>query len=145
MTDVVCDASVVLKWFHAEDEPEAQQARILLDAHRQGRIGASILDLTLYELGNVLRASLRWRANDVASQLEDLREMFEPVAPAIAQLRLAAQLAERHRLTFYDAAYAAVARSLDAALATTDTALLDARLGESPSRLVRRLRLDLRP
>lgn len=145
MTDVVCDASIVLKWFHAEDEPEAQEARTLLDSHRQGRIRVSILDLTFYELGNILRASLRWRATHVASQLEDLREMFEPVAPTIAQFRSAAQLAERHRLTFYDAAHAAVARSRDAALATTDTALLDARLGESPSRLVRRLRLDVRP
>jgi predicted nucleic acid-binding protein len=60
-----------------------------------------------------------------------------PAATATAEeLRLAAELAERHDLTLYDAAYAAVAQARDAALATVDRALLQATLGRRPSEIV---------
>ena len=32
--DVVSDANVALKWFHAEGEEEVAEARALLDAHK---------------------------------------------------------------------------------------------------------------
>jgi hypothetical protein len=51
----------------------------------------------------------------------------------------AAALAAEHRLTLYDAAYAAVAEGHDAILATLDRALLSAGLGERPSRVVQRI------
>lgn len=60
MTDVVCDASVVLNWFHAEGERDGEDARRLLAAHRSASITAWVLDLMLYELGNVLLRALRW-------------------------------------------------------------------------------------
>ena len=45
VTDVVCDASVVLKWFHHEGEQEVEEARTLLAAHQAGLLTAWILDL----------------------------------------------------------------------------------------------------
>ena len=56
-----------------------------------------------------------------------------------AEQRLAAQLAEEHTLTFYDAVYAAAARSRGAVLATADEALLAAGAGESPGSIAARL------
>src|SRR5262245_23655587 len=70
-TDVVCDASIVLKWFHEDGEAEVEAARELLDAHRAGRITAWVLDLTFYEVGNVLLRALGWSASEAAAQLED--------------------------------------------------------------------------
>ncbi len=46
--------SVVLTWFHEEGESEVSQARDLSQAHREGRERLLVLDLTAYELGNVL-------------------------------------------------------------------------------------------
>ncbi|MGH7904679.1 MAG: type II toxin-antitoxin system VapC family toxin [Candidatus Dormibacteraceae bacterium] len=132
MTDVICDASVVLKWFHDEGEQEVEEARRLLASHRKGMLTTWVLDLTFYELGNILLRALRWPAAEVAAQLDDVRAICAVLVPNATELRLAAQLAEAHALTFYDAAYAAAARSRGAALATADRALLGAGGGEPP-------------
>lgn len=142
MTDVVCDASVVLKWFHEEGERDVEEARSLLRAHRSGAVTAWVLELTFYELGNVLLRALGWRAADVAEQLEDLRAVCSTLPVGTAEQRLAAQLAEEHTLTFYDALYAAAARSRGSALATADQALLAAGAGEAPAAIVERLGLS---
>ena len=139
MTDVVCDASIVLKWFHSEGEQVVEDARRLLTAHRAGRLTAWILDLTFYEFGNVLLRALHWSATDVAAQLEDVRAICPVLTPSAAELGLAAQVAEAHSLTFYDAAYVAAARSRGAALATADQAVLDAGAGELPGTIAARL------
>jgi predicted nucleic acid-binding protein len=139
VTDVVCDASVVLKWFHDEGEAEVEDARRLLAGHRSGSIVAWVLDLTFYELGNVLLRALRWPAADVGDQLDDLRAICSVVAAGAVEQRLAALIAEEHTLTFYDAIYAAVARSRGAVLATADQALLAADIGESPATIANRL------
>lgn len=142
MTDLVCDTSVVLKWFHDEGEPDVEDARRLLAAHRSGSITAWVLDLTFYELGNVLLRALSWPATDAADQLDDLRSICGVLPVTAADLRTAAELAERHTLTFYDAVYASAALSRGSALATTDKALLDAGAGESPEAIVARLAIS---
>jgi predicted nucleic acid-binding protein len=139
--DVLCDASVVLKWFHSEGEEEVDEARAILAAHRTGDLAASILDLTLYELGNVLLRALRWPASDVGDQLDDLRGICGTSAPTREELRLAADIGRRNDLTYYDAAYAAVARSRGATLVTADRGLVNAGYGERPGTLVARLGL----
>jgi len=62
---VVSDANVVLKWFHAEDEEEVEDARVLLEAHKERTVALSVLDLTVYEVGNAL---MRGRAGASAEQ-----------------------------------------------------------------------------
>jgi predicted nucleic acid-binding protein len=56
-------------------------------------------------------------------------------------LRQAAELAERHQLTFSDAAWAAAAEALGVTLVSVDAQLLAAGLAESPAAVVQRLRL----
>jgi predicted nucleic acid-binding protein len=139
VTDVVCDTSIVLKWFHEQGERDVSEARALLVAHRAGALTAWILDLTFYELGNVLLRSLGWAAVDVGAQLDDLRRICASLTPEPHDLRVAAELAGAHSLTFYDAVYAAVARSRQASLATADHALIDSGLGESLTVITARL------
>ena len=141
MIDVLCDASIVLKWFHSEGEEEVDEARAVLAAHRAGDLSASILDLTLYEIGNVLLRSLGWPASDVGDQLDDLRAICVTVAPTAEEFRTAAEIGRRGDLTYYDAAYAAVAKSRGATLATADRGLVRSGYGERPGVLVARLGL----
>jgi predicted nucleic acid-binding protein len=132
LTEVVCDTSIVLKWFHDEGESDVEEARALLTAHQSGRLTTWVLDLTFYEMGNVLLRSLGWPATLVAAQLDDLSAICGTLTLSGADLRLAADIAAEHGLTFYDAAYAAAARSRHSALATADRALLEAGVGASP-------------
>ncbi|MBI4658603.1 MAG: PIN domain-containing protein [Verrucomicrobia bacterium] len=141
MTDVLCDASIVLKWFHSEGEEEVEAARTILAAHRAGNVSASILDLTVYEIGNVLLRSLGWPASDVGGQLDDLRTMCGTISPTTEEFQLAADIGRRDDLTYYDAAYAAVASSRGAVLATADRSLVSTGHGERPGVLVARLGL----
>jgi predicted nucleic acid-binding protein len=134
--NVVSDANVVLKWFHAEDEEEVGPARALLEAHKERTIALSVLDLTVYEVGNALmRGRAGASAEQAATVVEALAEICPAIRPSPKEIRKATELAERHELTVYDAAYAAVAQSRSAELATLDRALLAAELGSRPSEL----------
>jgi predicted nucleic acid-binding protein len=136
---VVCDASVVLKWFHAAGEEEVGESRALLDLHRSRRAALSILDLTTYELGNALVRGMRVPAARARVVLESLDVVCRHVSLSTSELVDALGLAEVHHLTVYDAAYAAVARSRHPRLATLDRLLLDSGLGERPSQIIAEL------
>lgn len=139
---VLVDTSVLVKWFHAGGESEVTAARAVLAAHRAELLAARILDLTVYELGNILVRSVRWSAEDAADQLDDLLVICgPPVVLAPPSRRDAAELAVLHGLTFYDAGFAAAARACRSPLITADRQLLDAGLGESATRFVERLGL----
>jgi predicted nucleic acid-binding protein len=138
--DVVSDASVALKWFHAECEEEVASARALLAAQRDRAVALHVIDLTVYEVGNaLLRGHFKATAEQVATVLAALAEVCPAIAPTAEDLRQAVSLAEQHELTLYDAAYAAVAARRGARLATLDGELLRAGLGRRPSELVSEL------
>jgi predicted nucleic acid-binding protein len=134
--EILCDASVVLKWFHAEGEEEAGESRALLDLHRSRRAALSVLDLTMYEVGNALVRGMRVPAARAQAVIEALDAICPRLPISTGELADALALAELPGLTVYDAAYAAVARSRHARLATLDRLLLGAGLGQSPSEIV---------
>ena len=137
MTDVLCDTSVVVKWFHEQDEAEVRPSRLILDAHAAGRLTALVLDLTVYELGNVAARPLGLPGDRVAEILDRLELICDQglhLSPAAR--RDAAELAAAHRLTFYDAAYWAVARERSITLVTADVELLKVGAGSSPTDFV---------
>ena len=142
MTRLVVDTSVLIKWFHAEGEDDLEAARALRDAHASGDIDCFIVDLALYELGNVLVRSLHWQPRAVADQLDDVLAVFTtPLVMSAEWLRAAATLAVRHKLTFYDAAWAAAAKGIGAPLVSADAALRRAGLAVSASSAARDLGL----
>ena len=144
MTHVLVDSSVLIKWFHGDGEGELEAARALLAAHVRGDVEAHMLDLAMYEVGNVLTRALRWRASDVADQLDDLRAILGPtVVMSATGLRDAAVLAEMHALSFQDANWAAAARELGVTLISADRRLLSSGLAESPTQAAARLRLPV--
>ena len=128
------DTSVVLKWVHEAGESHVEEARALLDAHRAGAARLLLLDLALYEFGNVLLRRLRLPAGAVSEQLEFLHRICGPVIhPAPSWHDAAATLGEQHGLSFYDASWAAAARALDCPLVSADSALISAGLAVGPA------------
>ena len=63
---LLIDTSVLIKWFHEAGESELAAARAIRNAHVRGEIDAHVLDLAIYEVGNVLARALKWTAHDVA-------------------------------------------------------------------------------
>lgn len=121
------DTSVVIKWVHEEGESDVDAARRLLTAHRAGTARLLLLDLVVYEFGNVLLRSLGQPADVVTQQLDLLHRLCGPfVHPAPSWHGDAARLGEHHRLTFYDASWAAAARALGCPLVSADRRLLEA-------------------
>lgn len=90
-----------------------------------------------------LISALHWTARDVVDQLEDRFAITgPPLVMGQSWLRDAASLAEEHRLSFYDASWAAAAVALGIALVSADRRLVAAGLAESPSAIAARLKLD---
>lgn len=145
MTRLLIDTSVLIKWFHDAGESEVDAARAIRDAHVRSELGAHILDLAIYEIGNVLARTLKWTAGDIGDQLDDLVDIVgSPLVMSPACMREAAILAERHGLSFYDASWAATASVLRIPLVSADRRLLALGLAETASAVVERLNLNRR-
>lgn len=142
MTTLLVDSSVALKWLHAEGESEVAESRALLGAHRRDELTAVLLDLAVYELGNILLRRLRFPAEAAAAQLADLLLICGPLLPWQDDwLPPAAAHAERHGLSFYDSCWATAAESFGVTLVSADRQLLAAGLAESPAAAAGRLAL----
>lgn len=143
MIHLLVDTSVLIKWFHAEGEADLPEARALRSAHASGNLEAHILDLALYEVGNVLVRALRWQPTDVADQLDDLLTILgPPLVVSSGWLRRAAALAHQHNLSFYDASWAAASRELKVPLVSADRELQRAGLAESPAQTCARIQIS---
>ena len=118
------------------------EARALAAAASEGALELAVIDLTYFEIGNALAGKLRWTAGRIAALLSQLPAIAgEPIRLSLSDMFVTAELAVRHRLSFYDASYWAVARALEADLTTMESALLAAGAGETPARLCERFGL----
>ena len=129
MREVVLDASVVLKWFAAEQRGSLD-ARELRDDYQAGRLSVVVPSLLFLELLNVAGRRWRWEAEavvELAEALADLSfEVSEPELPSIASW-------VSRGLTAYDAAYVALAERRELALITDDDAIIELTPGISRS------------
>lgn len=105
---VIPDASVLLKWvLPGPAEEDVAQAMGLRDAAIRGEIVLQVPALWLYEVGNTL-------ARHFPDQAYDLIDAFlsfdlEEGEPSDAWLRQTLVLTREYGVTFYDAAYHALA------------------------------------
>lgn len=120
MTDIVLDASVLLKWFHTEDEPRVEEAKRLETRFEAGELSVLVPALLWLEVLNVAARRLRWTREQLERLAARLGAIgFLVVEPELA--RVARWAAEG--LTAYDAAYLAVAEQTGAQLITDDAEL----------------------
>lgn len=120
MTEVVLDASVVLKWFAAEQRGSVE-ARELRNEYQAGRLSVAVPPLLFLELLNVAGRRWSWDEDallELAEALDDL--LFEVGEP---ELRSVASWVARG-LTAYDAGYVALAEQRGIALVTDDQTIV---------------------
>ncbi|HEX6262365.1 MAG TPA: type II toxin-antitoxin system VapC family toxin [Actinomycetota bacterium] len=106
MTDLVLDASVLLKWFAPMPERGRKEAVDLRKEFEEGRLSVIVPSLIFLEVLNVAGRRWGWERHalaDLASALDELGfDVREPELPSVA-----AWVAQG--LTAYDAAYVALA------------------------------------
>lgn len=117
MSDVVLDASVVIKWFRSEGERHVEPARALRRAFEAGELIVFTPPLLGLEIVNVAGRRWRWDEEplvDLAAALDELGfEQTEPDLGRVAHWTACG-------LTAYDGAYVAVAEATGAPLVTDD-------------------------
>lgn len=140
MTSVLVDTSVLIKWFHEEGEQEVASARALRDAHAADTLDAYVLDLAIYEVGDVLARALGWAGPRIHEQLLDLLAIVgPPVSMDPSWLGTAAVISEQHNLSFYDASWAACGQELGIPLVSADRKLITSGLALDPTSAAERL------
>ncbi len=121
MTEVVLDASVVLKWF-ASEQRGSVEARELRNEYEGGRLSVVVPHLAFVELLNV--AGRRWSWDEealveLADALDDLLfDVGEPGLPLVASW-------VARGLTAYDAVYLALAEERGIDLVTDDEMIVE--------------------
>lgn len=117
MTEAVLDASVVVKWFHAEGERHVEAARALRHRFETGGLRVLAPPLLWLEILNVAARRWGWTAASLAELAGLMKDLgFELIDPDIAAVARWAAWG----LTAYDAAYLAIAEHADVPLVTDD-------------------------
>lgn len=119
--NVVPDASVILKWvFKAPGEDHAEKALFLLDQWVGGHINIIVPALWCFETGNILGLKSANLAAEAMALLLDYN--FEEQKMTAEICNLAFSIMDDCKVTFYDAAYHAVALTRSAIYLTADEA-----------------------
>jgi predicted nucleic acid-binding protein len=118
VTTLFLDASVLLAAFDPEDDHYEPASALLVDTETT----LATLDLARYEVANV--AVRAWRAPEFVAPLlaavERLADDGGVLASTSYLLTRAAELAERHTISVYDAAYVAATGEGDQRLISCD-------------------------
>jgi predicted nucleic acid-binding protein len=124
---LVLDASVAVAWMFGDPHPSAAEARARIRLE-----SALVPTLWWFEVRNVLIVNERrgrFSAIETAGSLSDLSRLRITMDNAPDEQSVL-DLARRHRLTVYDAAYLELAKREALPLATLDTALARAARAE---------------
>jgi predicted nucleic acid-binding protein len=126
VTDVVLDASVILKWFRASGEEHVDDARALRSAFQAGDLTVYAPPLMSLEILNIAGRRWRWDEARLMALVESLGDLGLVLAdPDLG--RVAAWTARG--LTAYDATYVALAEMQSIRLITDDARIVDVATG----------------
>src|ERR1700690_4327462 len=117
---VVPDASVLLKWvLPSDDEPDTDRALNLRTTILEESVRALLPSLWLYEVGNTVARRFPTYAETWMSAL--MKFELQEAPPTQAWLTKTLELTSKHEVTFYDAAYHALAFIHKGVFVTADT------------------------
>jgi predicted nucleic acid-binding protein len=115
---VVPDASVLLKWvLRSPDEDDREPSLALKAAWLDGAVEIVVPTLWVFEVGNVLALKQAPLANMLLETLLDLELPEEPPRSYVARILA---LMRARSVTFYDAAYHALAIARGGTMVTAD-------------------------
>lgn len=121
MNELALDASVVLKWFHAEGERHVTEARGFRDRFEAGELYVLAPPLLWLEIVDVAARRWRWKSGQLKRLASELPLLgFEIVQPGLSRVSAWAAAG----LTAYDAAYVAVAEEAGVDLITDDAGIV---------------------
>lgn len=116
---LVVDASVAVKWF--TDEDGMIISRRLLKEMQEGRKVLYAPNLLIYEVANVLNWSKKLEEERISIALNSIFDSDLRLIELDTSLTaVAVNLMTAHRMSFYDASYAALAKMLKIPLITAD-------------------------
>jgi predicted nucleic acid-binding protein len=105
---IVPDASVILKWvLPTEQENDSEVALELRDRAIEKKIQIIVPGLWLYEVGNTLCRLIPKRSHEILQNLIAFGLKEAPMT--LPWLKKIHELTQKHAVTFYDAAYHALA------------------------------------
>jgi len=118
MTPVVIDTSVAVKWIIAENERYVDQADNVRSHIKDNVIRCYAPQLLLYEIGNVM-ISKQCTTSYMMRALKMLHSLPITFAPCDFKLAISSmKISKENYMTFYDASFIALAKSLKANLVT---------------------------
>ncbi len=119
MNPVIPDASILLKWvLPDEGESYVEQALSMRDAFVTGKTTLIVPELWYFEVGNTLSRKYPGEAEALLSGLQAMG--LETITPNPPWQAAILQLVAAYRVTFYDAAYHALAMVNDGIFVTAD-------------------------
>lgn len=122
-TKVVADASVVVKWYNREEY--SRDALKLRADYVSGVVDLAAPYLLVYEMANALRYNPNFGAEDLKSAVKDLFDLgIDLILVEDDQMSRISEIAFKHGITSYDAAYVAAADAGDMLMYTADEKLL---------------------
>lgn len=119
--EVVIDSSVLLAYVRRDAGEHQAAVDVLFDRIVEDEMGFYLLDLSIYEVLNVLVRKHALRSSEAGAVIDDLVALADEVVRVTPPLaRSTAEVAERTGLTGYDAAFLAAGRALAAAVVSLD-------------------------
>jgi predicted nucleic acid-binding protein len=123
MSELVIDASVVVKWFI--EETDSDKARFLRDKFIEGKIELIVPSLLYFEVLNALKYSQLFDPSELKDAGESLENYGFKVITIKNELRKQMiDFAVYHELSIYDASYLGLSIGLDKILYTADEKII---------------------
>lgn len=117
---VVPDASVLLKWvLPSADKPDADKALLLRASIQDEAVHALVPALWLYEVGNTIARRFPIHASGWLAAL--MKFGLKEASPSQSWLAKTLELTRRYEVSFYDAAYHALALVHNGLFVTADS------------------------
>lgn len=104
---IIPDASVILKWVLRNDEADREKALLILSGWLEGKHEIVLPSLWFFEVGNIISKREPNLAMDIMNRLVGCE--FTEIKPTESLLNLILELVIEENVTFYDAAYHAIA------------------------------------
>ncbi|MFX1313861.1 MAG: type II toxin-antitoxin system VapC family toxin [Promethearchaeota archaeon] len=123
MSEIVIDASVVVKWFI--EEIDSDKARFLRDKFIEGKIELIAPSLLYFEVLNALKYSQLFNPSELDDAGESLENYGFNVITIKDQIRnQMIKVAVDHEISIYDASYLGLSISLDKIYYTADEKII---------------------
>lgn len=118
---MILDTSVVFKWYVKKNEQDIAQADLILKKFIQGSAQISVPDLLIYELSNALSCCPGLLLKDKQESMANFFNLgLDIVAVNSDNINKSFKIAQKHKITVYDAIFIVLAENFKTPLITAN-------------------------